>query len=198
MSTPSPYESNWYYQAELDAVNDILASIGESPVNTLESDANADVVNARRILHKINRQEQSKGWTFNIDEGISLMPDKFSKLISYMPDYLSVTTTGGTPYTNRGGYIYDRLARTDRFESAIQVNLITSKTFNEMPEVFKSYIVTKAAKEFNIRFFGAPEIDTVLGNELIDLQQAVFEYEADYGAYNIFEDDQFVSQAIQR
>ena len=66
------YENNWSFQAELDAVNDILSAIGESPVSTLEGDVNADVVNARRILTKINRMEQSKGWTFNIDETASL------------------------------------------------------------------------------------------------------------------------------
>ena len=192
------YESNWQYQAELDAINDILASIGESPVNTLESDANADVVNARRILHKINRQEQSKGWTFNIEEGATLVPDVYSQLIPYMPNYLSVTTTGGTPYVNRGGYVYDRINTTDRFTSPIPVHLITLRTFDEMPEQFKSYIVTKAAKEFNIRFFGAPEIDTVLGNELIDLERAVNEYELDYGAFNIFNNDPYVSGAISR
>ncbi|ASU01168.1 tail tubular protein A [Vibrio phage JSF28] len=194
----SIYESNWQYQAELDAINDILASIGESPVNTLESDANADVVNARRILHKINRQEQSKGWTFNIEDGATLVPDVYSQLIPYMPNYLSVTTTGGTPYVNRGGYVYDRINKTDRFTSPITVNLITLRTFDEMPEQFKSYIVTKAAKEFNIRFFGAPEIDTVLGNELIDLERAVNEYELDYGAFNIFNNDPYVSGAISR
>ncbi|USS70641.1 tail tubular protein A [Vibrio phage ICP3] len=194
----SIYESNWQYQAELDAINDILASIGESPVNTLESDANADVVNARRILHKINRQEQSKGWTFNIEDGATLVPDVYSQLIPYMPNYLSVTTTGGTPYVNRGGYVYDRINKTDRFTSPITVNLITLRTFDEMPEQFKSYIVTKAAKEFNIRFFGAPEIDTVLGNELIDLERAVNEYELDYGAFNIFNNDPYVSGVISR
>lgn len=194
----SIYESNWQYQAELDAINDILASIGESPVNTLESDANADVVNAQRILHKINRQEQSKGWTFNIEEGATLVPDVYSQLIPYMTNYLSVTTTGGTPYVNRGGYVYDRINKTDRFTSPITVNLITLRTFDEMPEQFKSYIVTKAAKEFNIRFFGAPEIDTVLGNELIDLERAINEYELDYGAFNIFNNDPYVSGAISR
>ena len=187
-TTINPYESSWSYQAELSAVNDILAAIGESPVNTLEGDANLDVVNARRILQKINRQEQSKGWTFNIDEGATLTPDTFSGLINYMSDYLSVISTeGNTPYVNRGGYVYDRIARTDRFPSAITVNLISQKTFDEMPEQFKSLIVTKAAKEFNIRFFGAPEIDTVLGNEIIDLQASVMEYELDYGSFNMFD-----------
>lgn len=192
-------DSNWSYQAELEAVNEILAAIGESPVSTLEGDTNADVVSARRILHKINRREQSKGWTFNIDEEAPLEPDVHSKLIPYMPNYLRVVSTGeGSPYVNRGGYVYDRVGRTDRFESTITVQLVTLVEFDEMPEVFKSLIIAKAAKEFNISFFGAPEVDTVLGNEIIDLTQAVMEYELDYGAYNIFTTDPFVSGAVGR
>ncbi|MGL5190124.1 MAG: hypothetical protein ACRC7S_10815, partial [Cetobacterium sp.] len=34
----SLYDTNWSFQAELDAVNDILSSIGEAPVATLEGD----------------------------------------------------------------------------------------------------------------------------------------------------------------
>ncbi|MGL5565647.1 MAG: phage tail protein [Plesiomonas sp.] len=197
MSTMS-YETNWAYQAELDAVNDILAAIGESPVSTLEGDINADVVNARRILAKINRTEQAKGWTFNIDETAQLQPDVYSQLIPYMPNYLRITSTGGTPYVNRGGFVYDRLNKTDRFTTAVECQLVTLMTYDEMPEVFKQYIVTKAAKEFNIRFYGSPDIDTVLGNDLIDLLQAINEYELDYGGFNAFNNDPFISQAIQR
>ena len=55
--------------AELDAINEMLAAIGESPVTTLDEDGSADVANARRILNRINRQIQSKGWAFNINAG---------------------------------------------------------------------------------------------------------------------------------
>lgn len=195
----SAFDSNWAYQAELEAVNEILAAIGESPVSTLEGDTNADVVSARRILHKINRREQSKGWTFNIDEDATLYPDTYSKLITFMPNYLRVVSTGtGSPYVNRGGFLYDRTTKTDRFDGPVSVQLVTLMSYEEMPEVFKSLIVAKAAKEFNISFFGAPEIDTVLANEILDLQQAVMEYEMDYGAFNVFTGDPFVSGAIGR
>ena len=194
----SNFDSNWSYQAELEAVNEILAAIGEAPVSTLEGDSNTDVVSARRILHKINRREQSKGWTFNIDENAQLYPDAFSQLIPFMPNYLRVTSSGGSPYVNRGGFVYDRLSKTDRFTTAITCQLVTLMTFDEMPEVFKSLIIAKAAKEFNMSFFGAPEVDTVLGNEIIDLQQAVMEYELDIGAFNVFTSDPFISSAIGR
>ena len=191
------YESNWSPQAELDAVNEILSSIGEAPVSTLEGDANTDVVSARRILSKVNRVEQSRGWTFNIEE-TQLLPDVYSGLIPYMPTFLRLTSAGGTPYVNRGGYVYDRTNKTDRFSSPIDVELVSLKDYSEMPEVFRSFIVTKASKEFNIRYFGASEIDTVLGNDLVDLERMINEYELDYGAFNMFNQDPFVSGAIQR
>ncbi|MGL5719182.1 MAG: phage tail protein [Alphaproteobacteria bacterium] len=191
-------DSNWSYQAELEAVNDMLAAIGESPVSTLEGDSNTDVVSARRILHKVNRREQSKGWTFNIDEAAPLNPDALSGLIPFMPNYLRLVSEGGTPYINRGGYVYDRTNRTDRFNSVLTVQLVTLVPFDEMPEVFKAMVVAMAAKEFNISFFGAPEVDTVLSNEIAELRMSVMEYEMDYGAFNIFTTDPFVSGAVGR
>ena len=61
---------------ELEAVNIILASIGESPVNSIENPTNVDVINAIRILRNINRRIQSKGWTFNTIESYTMTPDK--------------------------------------------------------------------------------------------------------------------------
>lgn len=193
------YEINVESGEELAAVNDILAAIGEPPVSTLEGDANADVANARRILNKLNRQIQSKGWTFNIEEGVTLQPDVYSHMIDYSSDYLSMMSNGGkSQYINRGGYVYDRSANTDRFPNGIQVNLIRLREFDEMPECFRTLIVTKAARQFNSRFFGAPEVDGVLQEEEAEAKQACFEYELDYGNYNMLDGDSFVQGLLSR
>lgn len=197
MSDFNPYESSWAYQAELDAVNDILGAIGESPANTLEGDANVDVVNARRILAQVNRLEQTKGWTFNIEEGAILVPDAWSNLIPFMNTYLRLDGADGNNYTNRAGYVYNKTTKTDRFTSPITVDLVELKSFEEMPEAFRRYIITKAARRFNIQFFGDGDVDTVLGNDLAELTQLLNEYELDYGDFNIF-NDPFLSNAIQR
>lgn len=193
------YDMNVETGEELAAVNDILASIGEPPVNTLEGDANADVANARRILNKINRQIQSKGWTFNIEEGVTLDADIFSNLIPFGDDYLSVmSTSGATQYVNRGGYLYDRVGRTDQFPGGVTVNLIRLRPFDEMPECFRYWIVTKASRQFNSRFFGAPEVDGVLQEEEVEAARDCFEYELDYGKYNMLDGDVFVSGQLSR
>lgn len=193
------YDMNVETGEELAAVNDILASIGEPPVNTLEGDANADVANARRILNKINRQIQSKGWTFNIEEGVTLDADIYSNLIPFTDDYLSVmSTSGATSYVNRGGYLYDRVNRTDQFPGGVSVNIIRLKPFDEMPECFRYWIVTKASRQFNSRFFGAPEVDGVLQEEEVEAARDCFEYELDYGNYNMLDGDAFTSGQLTR
>jgi len=184
---------------ELEAVNDIMASIGEPPISTLEGDANADVSNARRVLNKVNRLIQSKGWTFNIEEGITLSPDVNTNLIPYTSDYLLVlATSGATTYVNRGGYVYDRSGQTDQFDAAIQVNLVRLREYFEMPECFRNLIVTKASRQFNSRFFGAPEVDAVLAAEEQEAQIACNEYELDYGQFNMLDGDAFVGGLLTR
>ena len=185
--------------AELDAVNEMLAAIGESPVTTLDEDGSADVANARRILNKINRQIQSRGWTFNIEEGITLLPDVYSNLIVYSDDYLSLMATSGQSiYVNRGGYVYDRTSKTDRFDSGITVNIIRLRDYDEMPECFRYWIVTKASRQFNNRFFGAPEVDGVLKEEEDEARRLCMEYEVDYGGYNMLDGDAFTSGLLTR
>ncbi|WP_435634299.1 hypothetical protein ACSC9U_18155 [Pseudomonas solani] len=193
------YEANLETSDELAAVNDMLSAIGESPVNTLEGDANADVANCRRILNGVNLEVQSKGWTFNIEEDATLNPDVFSKLINWLPDFLSVKSQSGTSiYVNRGGYVYDRTAKTDQFTDPITVNLIRLKGFEEMPVQFRTYIVTKAAQRFNIRFFGAAEIEASLQVEVQEAWQAVQEFELDYGAFNMLDGDAWVAGRLSR
>lgn len=188
-------ESSVEPDEELTAVNDMLASIGESPVSSLEGDPNADVANCRRLLNQVNREVQSKGWTFNIEEGAELVPDRFSGLINYLNDYLKITTGS---YSNRGGFVYDRTARTDVFTQPITVTLVRLREYQEMPECFRSYIVAKASRRFNIRFFGAGEIEGSLQEQEAAAWTDCQEYELDYGNYNMLDGDAWTGGRISR
>lgn len=184
---------------ELDAINDVLAAIGESPVATLEGAENVDVANARRILTRVNRAVQSKGWTFNIEEGVTLLPDTSSNMVPYGSDILSLLGSGGqTQYVNRNGFVYDRVSQTDEFPGGVTVNLIRLRSFSEMPECFRNLIVSRSARQFNARFFGSQEVEQMLAGEEYDAQIVCFEYELDYGKYNMLDGDAFVQGIISR
>lgn len=192
------YEATLEAPEELAAVNDMLAAIGESPVNSLEGDSNADVANARRILNNVNREVQSKGWTYNITEGEELLPDAFSGYIPYMSDYLRMTVSGGTPYVRRGDNVYDKSNRTDVFTGPIVVDLIRLKDYAEMPECFSAWIVAKASRRFNMFFFGAGEIEGHLQSQEEEHYRACMEYELDFGDFNMLDGDVFVQGKINR
>lgn len=190
-------EAQWDMSVELDAINDIMSAIGESPVMTLSGDANIDVVNARRLLHKCNRLVQSSGYTFNIDD-VELLPDTYSNMINYLPEYLSITTEGGTVLTNRGGYVYDREAKTDIFTGPLSVTLKVLRPFEDMPVPFQIYIVAMASRQFNTRFFGATELAADLEKDEQMALMRVNEYDLDYSDVNMLSGDRFVSGAVGR
>ena len=59
-------------QTELQAVNEILASVGQAPVTTLEQ-TNPDVAIAYNTLLEVNREVQAEGWTFNKESCIPII-----------------------------------------------------------------------------------------------------------------------------
>ncbi|NBK20412.1 MAG: phage tail protein [Spirochaetia bacterium] len=192
-------EASLSTSAELDAINDILSAIGEPPVSSLDAEANADVANARRILSNMNRRVQSTGWTFNIEEGVTLTPDVFSKLINYLPTFLKVNSvSGSTLYVKRGEFVYDTSTKTDMFDGPIQVNIIQLRDYDEMPWCFRDYIVAKAARQFNMRFFGDESVDSKLAQEESEARVACNEYELDFGNFNMLDGDAFTGGLLSR
>lgn len=187
------YQTNIYSATTLDCVNDIIGSIGEPSVTTLDS-SNVDVVNALRILERENRKLQSQGWTFNIEQNQRLVPDSFSKLISWVPAYISVLEPNKrTSYINRDGYVYDRMNDTNQFDGPITVNIIRMQELDVMPDCFLQLIVARSCRLFNNQYFGASEIDGMWQLEEQNALVRCNEYEMDFGNYNMFTDDNFVN-----
>ena len=66
---------------ELEAVNVLLTTIGETPVNTLTGNQVTDVTIAKQVLNEISREVQAQGWHFNTEDGVELMPNEFKKIL---------------------------------------------------------------------------------------------------------------------
>lgn len=172
---------------ELEAVNEILASIGEAPVNTIENPQNVDVINAIRILRNVNRQIQSKGWTFNKISSYTLNPDVKTHKIKWLSNILYIVGTDNTHYTKKGEYVFDFDNQTSNFENSITVNIIFLVDFADMPDPIRNYVAAKAARAFQTRYLG----DSSLGEELLEDEReawaALMEYELDSNNFNMFD-----------
>lgn len=171
----------------LDAINDMLAAIGEAPVNSLDNSENVDVINAIRVLDKVNRQVQSKGWSFNHVESANLNPDTFTKKIKWQDDILYLKGTDDTKYIQKGDYVYDFDNQTDTFDTSIEVEMIRLVDFEYMPVPVRDYIVAKAARIFQTQTLN----DDSIGQNLVSLENeawaALQEYEMELGGYTAYD-----------
>lgn len=183
---------------ELEAVNEILEVVGESPVSSLDAQGDVDVANARRLLASENKRVQSKGWTFNIEESVSLAPDIYSGIIKYDASYLSMLEANNrTTYINRNGRVWDTTSRTDRFTDSILVNLIVARKLDEMPYAVRNLIVLSAAKRFNAAYFGDEVVDNDIRDRLMLATVDCADYESDFSKVNILQNTD-IQQFLQR
>ena len=73
--------------AQLDAVNEMLMSVGQTPVTQLEA-TNPDVALAFETLTQVSRGVQAEGWTFNRENHLSTFaPDSTTKKIQIPTGY---------------------------------------------------------------------------------------------------------------
>ena len=172
---------------ELEAVNEILASIGESPLNTLENLTDIDGINAYRILKNINRQFQSRGWSFNRNESYVLNPDSDTNKILWLDTLLFIKDSNGTKYVKKGKYLYDLTNQTDTFKAPVTVEVILLTEFEDMPDAARSYIVAKASTEFSMKYLGDDGLLQGLRAREQEAWSYFNEYELDNNNYNMLE-----------
>ena len=67
---PNP---NYAVSTELDAVNQILSSVGQAPVTTLDMQ-NPEVYTTLQTLREVSRNLQAEGWVLNTDRRVKFTP----------------------------------------------------------------------------------------------------------------------------
>nr|BAR36671.1 tail tubular protein A [uncultured Mediterranean phage uvMED] len=175
---------------KLEAVNVMLTSIGEAPVNSLISGLE-DAELAETILESVNKETQSKGWIFNTDLKLSLSPNTDNQIV--LPDnYLRVDTRGtlrssSKDIVERGRKLYDRIGNSFTFTDPVTVDVVILLDFTDIPEVARRYITIRSARIFQDRVLSSTNIH---GFQLQDEQQAYIElqdYHAETADFNIFD-----------
>ena len=111
---------------ELEAVNTMLNTIGEAPVNTLVNMTSVDAITALSVLQSVNREVQSQGWFFNYEYNYPLTPNQNGEL-SLPTNIMSVDSSNVShkhDLVQRGSRAYDRLNHTYIFDEAVKCDLI--------------------------------------------------------------------------
>ena len=146
---------------ELESVNVILSTIGESPLNSLSGSLPVDGTVAKNVLSEISREVQSSGWHFNTHYKSTLTRDTNNNIpvatnvvrVELDPN---LESKGDYDLVQRDGFLYNLAKNTDifdrDFEDVVQVYLLP---FNEIPEQAKRYITIRSARVFHDRTLGA-------------------------------------------
>lgn len=179
---------------ELEAVNIMLSTIGEAPVNNLESGL-VDAETAETILKNVSRDVQSHGWNFNSEPDYTVAADTSGNVILpteiVRADLAQSETkfrSSKNEYIQRGNKMYDKVNHTYNIGTALKLDVVVLLTFDLLPEIARRYIAIKASRIFQERVVGSAELSQMNRN---DEQQAWFalqEMEGDNSDYNIFDD----------
>ena len=172
---------------ELEAINTMLSTIGESPVNAVEDTGNVDVVIARQILQTVSREVQARGWHFNTEKNYTITPDSAGYLV--LPNtVLKVDTVypdSSKDVVVRGSRLYDREKHTYVFTDAVKVDMTILLTFDELPEVARNYVTIRASRIFQERVVGSDTLHAFNSQDEARAMVSLMEYEADTADLNI-------------
>jgi hypothetical protein len=141
---------------ELDAVNELLQSIGQAPVNTLEVSNIKDVSFARLTLNNTLREVLTRGWSFNVDEEFSLVPDVANNIL--LPtDALDIDCTDTTRnLVWRDGKLYDVDEGTFEITSTdLKFRIVRHLAFEKIPQPARNFVTAKAGRVFQSRIVGS-------------------------------------------
>jgi hypothetical protein len=177
--------------SKIEAVNAMLSTIGEAPVNSLSSGL-VDAETAETILNEVSRSIQAMGWNFNSEPNYSVNADAFGNvnlpLNILRADATSKYRSTENEYIQRGNKIYDKRQHTFNIGKDLKLDVVVLLDFTDLPEVARRYITVKSARIFQERVVGSDTLSSMNRNDEQEALFALREMEGDNGDFNIFDD----------
>lgn len=155
MATISP-------MTELEAVNEMLMSIGQAPVNTLQVTGIKDVAIAQKRLDTALRQVLKRGWWFNTDNNYELSPD-IDGQIAVPANALKIDSLGSDiterTHPTKGRCLWNRAEETFDFTEAVTCKIVWGFGFEDIPQSARDYVATIAGRRFQSKAIGSTILD---------------------------------------
>lgn len=188
--------------SELEAVNEILSSIGEAPITSLSGSLPSDVTVIRQILDRTNREVQSQGWWFNREYSVTLSLNGSSQA-EIADSIISLDSDpDGTDLVERKNgstrMLYNRATNSYTLTAAPKVNLIRLLDFEAIPEAARRYITLKAARRFQNRFMGDREGAQDIYQDELEAKAELLQTDAENGDHNMLDTEPNTSIATFR
>ena len=184
---------------ELPAVNQILASVGQAPVTTLDQ-TNPDVAIAYDTLTSVSREVQAEGWTFNTENWVKFTPDSDNE-IQIPNNILQIDLHDEVDNQYEAirkkdisdGIIklYEKVNHTFTWDSTkwtdgVRCNVVYLYDWIELPIPVQDYIVARAAAIVSSRIVGDPQQYQFLAQKEQWNRAQALEYECNQGKFTFF------------
>ena len=178
---------------ELPAVNQILASVGQAPVTTLDQ-TNPDVAIAYDTLLAVSREIQAEGWSFNTEFDVTKQTDSNKEYV--IPNNMlqvDLTHTSGNynrSVVRRNGKLYDRYKHTyeitDEAAGDVKLDIVYHFDWVDLPVPIQDYIVARSAAVVSSRIVGDGQQYQMLQQKEMYTRAMALEYECNQGDYTFF------------
>ena len=145
----------------LEAINTMLSTIGEAPVNSLTGSLPTDASMAKNILDEVNREVQSGGWKFNTSYKATLSRDTNNKIpvandVMHIELNPLLESKSSNDPVIRGSFLYNLAKETFIFDKDFEnVQIVHLLEFEQIPEQARRYITIRASRIFHDRTLGA-------------------------------------------
>jgi len=182
---------------QLAAVNELLQSIGQAPVSTLDT-SNPDVSIAWNTLVSTSRDVQAEGWTFNIERNIKANRSAASAttdMILLADNELQVDLVRNVQNMHHNSvirvegqyrFLYDKTNHTNKWDYDPIVDKIFYFDWEELPIPIQNFIIARAAKICSSRITGDTDQFKMLQQREDYCRAQALEYETRQGDYSYF------------
>lgn len=171
---------------KLQAVNEVLAGIGESPVSSL-SGGFVTAAMAVEKIESISREMQELGWNFNTEDNFPLLPD-YDGFIQLPANVLRVDPVDiRSTVVQRGLKLYDKGRHTYKFTASIKCTLVVALEFEELPEAARRFTVLRAKRLLQNDLMGDPTMHQIQAPEEKEAWARLLQSDSESSDHNIFD-----------
>ena len=155
--------------------------------NTL---ANPEVSFIYNILTEVNKDVQNEGWIFNIERHVKKTPETDTNYITIPANILRYDLNEAQAHHTsdlvrrkyEGAFrLYDTVNHTYEFSNALDLDIVWLFPYEDIPPVFKRYIISKASVRAATQLVANPQLVRLLENQEMYTRAACMEYECQQG-----------------
>lgn len=183
---------------KLEAINIMLSSIGEAPVNSLTSGL-VDAEMAETILNATSREIQSRGWKFNTERNFRILPTPTNEIVLPLNTLRAdlMKTSSDLDLIQRGNKMYNLKTHSFKVSTAVELEMVVFLDFEQLPEAARHYITIRAARIFQDRAVGSDQLHGFQEKDEIYALVELKDTEGEIGDYTIF-DNYAVTRVLDR